>query len=240
MRNLEGKTAIVFGGTGGIGKAKVRGILAAGGNVVAVARTPEDLDLLAESLDNPKSLITVAADAAIQEDVDRVVGEALRKFTTIHIVFISIGDWDQNFPDTNPEDLEKSRKKLHKSLVLAVENICKTVAPIFEVQGEGTFIHVSSHAVHKPEEVLPGNYVYREKKIAAEAVVNSFKSPSVRIVNLRPSIVRTPKNNEALTRGGKDLREQAVQPEDIAEWCIENFDKPELPNVKIFDSGVVV
>lgn len=71
--SLEGRRAIVTGGSSGIGRAMAGALVAAGADVVLVARTAADLDRAALELGDAATW--VAADLAERAEVDRVCAE---------------------------------------------------------------------------------------------------------------------------------------------------------------------
>ena len=75
---LEGKTAIVTGGSRGIGKAIAKELALSGCDVVICARNAEDLDLTARELsrETGRKVVGITADTTSTGDVDRMVKQA--------------------------------------------------------------------------------------------------------------------------------------------------------------------
>jgi NAD(P)-dependent dehydrogenase (short-subunit alcohol dehydrogenase family) len=75
---LEGKTALVSGGSRGIGKAVARELAAAGCRVVICARSAESLELAARELseETGRPVTGIRADTTSAEEVERMVAEA--------------------------------------------------------------------------------------------------------------------------------------------------------------------
>ena len=75
---LNGKTAIVTGGSRGIGKAIARELAASGCDVVICARSAETLQLAARELseDTGRKVVAITADTTETQDVERMVQEA--------------------------------------------------------------------------------------------------------------------------------------------------------------------
>lgn len=91
---LEGKTAIVTGGSKGIGKAIVDLYVKEGANVVMTARGKAALDATAEEINAkgyPGKVIGVVADASSEEDGKRVFQTAIENFGQVDIMCNNAG-----------------------------------------------------------------------------------------------------------------------------------------------------
>jgi 3-oxoacyl-[acyl-carrier protein] reductase len=87
---LAGKTAIVTGGSRGLGRAMALGLARAGVNVVATAaRNRPELEAGAEPGAGP--VRAVQADVTSEADCQRVAEEALRVFGAIHLLVNNAG-----------------------------------------------------------------------------------------------------------------------------------------------------
>jgi NAD(P)-dependent dehydrogenase (short-subunit alcohol dehydrogenase family) len=88
------RTAIVTGAAGGIGQAMVGGLLGAGMRVAAVDRTAAGLTALAEAARERQqgaNLLTIEADLAEDESIERIVAAARARFGTIDILVNNAG-----------------------------------------------------------------------------------------------------------------------------------------------------
>ena len=85
---LQGKHAIVTGGSRGIGKAIARELAREGADVAIVARNKADLEATARELaaETNRRIIPLAADVTSKEQVDRMVAEAAQQLGGIHIL----------------------------------------------------------------------------------------------------------------------------------------------------------
>jgi NAD(P)-dependent dehydrogenase (short-subunit alcohol dehydrogenase family) len=90
--DIKGKTALITGATGGLGKALSEGFVAAGAKVVLTGRSKEKLKPLAQTLAvNGGEVAYVAGDPANPADVKRVVAEAKTAFQRIDILVTAAG-----------------------------------------------------------------------------------------------------------------------------------------------------
>ncbi|WP_319449887.1 MULTISPECIES: 3-oxoacyl-ACP reductase FabG [unclassified Mycobacterium] len=100
--SLQGRTAVVTGGSKGIGRGIAETFAAAGVNVVITARTQGDLDAaVAELAGQPGTVSGVAADVSSQDDCRRVVATAVERHGALDIVCANAGI----FPSARLEDL---------------------------------------------------------------------------------------------------------------------------------------
>jgi NAD(P)-dependent dehydrogenase (short-subunit alcohol dehydrogenase family) len=89
MSRLANKTALVTGGTSGIGLETARQFIAEGARVAVTGSTPASLEQ-ARAVLGPDALILKAdaGDIAGQQDIARAVGEA---FGTLNVLFVNAG-----------------------------------------------------------------------------------------------------------------------------------------------------
>ena len=71
MINLENKTILVTGATGGIGKEIVSTCLSLGAKVIAVGRNIQKLD----DLNQNNNLVIIKCDFTVSEDVDNLLSQ---------------------------------------------------------------------------------------------------------------------------------------------------------------------
>lgn len=113
--DLTGKTAIITGGSRGIGKEMAEGLAEAGANVVLCARREEWLDeTVNEFRRRGFNAAGVVADVAKPEDVERVVADAVSNFGSVDILINNAGISWGAMPEDMP--LEKWQKVLDVNL----------------------------------------------------------------------------------------------------------------------------
>jgi short-subunit dehydrogenase len=127
MTYWTNKTAIVTGGSAGLGRAVVEALVTAGANVVATARGRERLEELCRSLQVAVAEVLAAvADVTDQQDVERVVAEAVQRFGSIDLLVNCAGRSARaGILDTTPEALQA----LWEINVLATVRMTRAAAP---------------------------------------------------------------------------------------------------------------
>jgi NAD(P)-dependent dehydrogenase (short-subunit alcohol dehydrogenase family) len=136
--DLSGRVAVVTGASSGLGDRFVRVLLAAGADVVAVARRADRLEALAEGSDR---VLAVPADMAVPEQVDRIVPAALERFGRIDVVVNNAG-LGVPAPAVS-EDLDSFRYTLDVNLVGAFHLARLAARPMLDA-GSGSIINISS------------------------------------------------------------------------------------------------
>ena len=113
--DLTGRTAIVTGGSRGIGKEMAEGLAEAGANLMLCARRAEWLEeTVREFTERGFSVASKLCDAARPDDVRAVVGEAVRRFGAVDILINNAGVSWGAMPEDMP--LEKWQHVLDVNL----------------------------------------------------------------------------------------------------------------------------
>lgn len=140
---LEGKVAIVTGGTRGIGRAIVLDLAANGADVAFNYRKSAELaEELAETVRSMgRRALAVQADVASFTDAQAMVQKVLNEFGRVDILVNNAGiNWDGVVWKMTEEQWDQ---------VIAVDlkgtfNYTRAVAPIFRQQGHGKIVNITS------------------------------------------------------------------------------------------------
>ena len=101
--SIEGKTAVVTGGTRGIGLMIARGFVQAGARVYVASRNPEVCAEVAADLSKEGTCFGIAADLSTQAECDRLASEVADRENALHILVNNAGaNWAaplDDFPD---------------------------------------------------------------------------------------------------------------------------------------------
>lgn len=139
---LKNKTAIITGGTSGIGKATALLFAEEGANLIVTGRRSElGKDVEAECRQKGVRCVFVKADHTKLEDCQRVVNIALQEFSRIDILFNNAGIVTKGTADTTPEDVWQDTLNIN---VTAVWHMCKLVIPQMKKQGKGVIVNNGS------------------------------------------------------------------------------------------------
>jgi len=89
---LNGRTAVVIGGTSGIGRAIAHGLADAGANVVCTSRRQEQVDAAAAAIEaKGRSTIRVTTDVSDRSSIEALLTEASSAFGKVDILVNSAG-----------------------------------------------------------------------------------------------------------------------------------------------------
>jgi 3-oxoacyl-[acyl-carrier protein] reductase len=143
---LQGKCALVMGGSMGIGKAAARALAAEGCRVAIAARGAEALgDAVAEM---GSDAFSVKADCTRPADIRRMVEEALARLGRIDILVNSVGAAKSgDFLELSDEDWRESLELKLYGIVRA----CREVVPHMRRSGWGRIVNVIGHRGRQPD-----------------------------------------------------------------------------------------
>jgi 3-oxoacyl-[acyl-carrier protein] reductase len=160
--SLQGRTAVVTGGSKGIGRGIAETFAAAGVNVVITARTQSDLDAaVLELAGQPGTVSGVTADVTSQDDCRRVVATAVERHGALDIVCANAGIFPSaRLEDLTPEDIEQVIGVNFKGTVYIVQAALESLA----ASGHGRVVITSS--ITGPVTGYPGWSHYGASKAA--------------------------------------------------------------------------
>ena len=143
-RKLEGRVALITGGTGGIGAGTVRRFVAEGAWVVASGRSPErGAELVRELGDHVRF---IAADVTRPEQIDALVDETMAWRGRLDVLFNNAGETQApaSLLALEPATLRAETDTLFTSVVLATRK-----AALAMREHGGVILNCSSTAAHR-------------------------------------------------------------------------------------------
>ena len=189
---LQGKKAIVTGGTRGIGFAVVQSFLKNGASVALFGSRQETVDkaLAALKAENPDwGVIGMAPDLTDYAAVDAAFAEVEKAFGRIDILVNNAGiSAREPLYDYTPEAFEK----IMRLNVSAVFNGCRAAAPRMKAQGGGSIINTSSMVSLYGQ---PSGVGYPTSKFAVNGMTRSLARElgrdNIRVNAVAPGVTRT-------------------------------------------------
>jgi 3-oxoacyl-[acyl-carrier protein] reductase len=150
---LNGKVALVSGGSKGIGRAISEELGREGCRVVVTARGKEAVDETVSAIQIAGgTAVGVPADFTVKADIERVVSEAHAAFGPVEIaVFNVYGPNDGHFDDSTDEAFEKA----YNDMVMALVWMTRAVAPDMKTAGWGRLVTIGSICAKEPHRDLP-------------------------------------------------------------------------------------
>ena len=144
---LEGKRAIVTGGSKGIGKAIALELAREGADVAIVARTKSDLESAAREIEaeTKRRIVPLVTDVTSKAEVDRMVAEAAERLGGLHILVNSGSPPGGSAGATGPIESVVDEDLLHDFDVKYVGALrcARAAIPFLKRQGWGRIINIS-------------------------------------------------------------------------------------------------
>ncbi len=201
---LDGRVALVTGGSRGIGRAVALALAQAGADVVVAARKAQDLDSVAEEV---RALgrrgLAVPAHLARRADIDRLFESTLEAFGRLDVLV--------NNAATNPvfgpladidEDAWDRIMALNvKGYLLAAQRAARAMAPL----GRGVIINMASTAGLRASPGLGAYSVSKAAVIMLTRVLGRELGPlGIRVNGIAPALIET-RFSEALWKNPEIL-----------------------------------
>ncbi|HEX5706451.1 MAG TPA: SDR family oxidoreductase [Pyrinomonadaceae bacterium] len=226
--NLNGKAAIVTGGTKGIGRAIAESLAREGMNVCVSARNVEELEqTVAELGDVGEGGVTgVACDVRSEEEVRAMFEHAVAEFGGVDVLVNNAGiGLFKNVEETSPEEF----RAIIETNLCGVFYCCREAVPLMRERGGGYVINISSLAGANPH---PRMAAYNASKFAlngfSEAFMQEVRHDGIKVSYIMPGSVNTSFGGDT----PDESKSWQLQPEDIARVVLDLLahDERSLPS----------
>jgi len=220
---LAGKSAVVTGGSKGIGYSVAESLAAAGVNVVICSRHAEEVDEAARQLSakGGGKVIGCACDLRQYEEARRLVGRAVEEFGGIDILINNAGVGV--FAPIDELAVEDWHSMIETNLN-GVFYASHAAIPHMKEKGSGWIINVASLAGKNP---FAGGAAYNASKFGlvgfSEAMMMDVRHYGIRVSYIMPGRVATWFNDHTPSEADA----WKIQPEDIGQIVVDLLEMPE-------------
>src|SRR6266540_6904514 len=212
---LQGKKAIVTGGSLGIGKAIARELAREGVDVAIAARSKDQLEATARELsaETGRRVIPLAADVTSKEQVDRMVAQAAAQLGGLHILVNSGSPPGGSATATGPIETVVDEDLLHDFNVKYVGALrcARAVIPHLKQQRWGRIINISGTNARNAGNLSGGarntSLVHLTKTLAVQ--LGRF---GITVNCVHPGTTRTERTPRLLAARAKEL---GIAPGDV-------------------------
>jgi NAD(P)-dependent dehydrogenase (short-subunit alcohol dehydrogenase family) len=196
-RRFSGKTALVAGGTGGLGRAVAAALLREGARVIVTYRRPSEMDSLARLAEDADALEGHAVDLSNDVAIGNLVAGILADHGRLDVLVNAVGAWagGAKFWQADATEFDKM---LQINLRIGYSLLRAVLPPMLE-QRSGAIVNVASRAAIDHAGAAAG---YVASKAAAVAMIDSLavdlKGTGVRANSILPGIIDTEANRQAM------------------------------------------
>jgi 3-oxoacyl-[acyl-carrier protein] reductase len=224
---LDGKVAIVTGGSRGIGRAIAAALLASGARVAISGRSASNLKEATAGLaqhdaagDAAGRLLAVQADVASEQDANKLINETVGRFGGLDILINNAGiGLSASIADMSTEDWNA----VIGTNVTGVFFCTRAALPHLKHRGGGSIINISSLA---SKNAFAGAGAYCASKAALNAFTETLmletRHDNIRVSDVLPGSVQTEFNNNAITAGA----DWKLSPDDVARVVVDLLEHP--------------
>ena len=206
LMSLEGKTAVVVGGTSGIGRALALGFADAGADVVASSRRQEQVDAAAAEIEaRGRRSLRIASDVADRDSLEALADATVKEFGKVDILVNCAGKTKRAPTLDFPEDVWRD---IMETNVTGTLRGCQIFGRHMLERGYGRIINICSVTTFV---ALHEVAAYGASKAAVGALTKSLATEwsrkGVNVNAIAPGFFVTPLNQGLLlgTDRGKEL-----------------------------------
>ncbi|HCL24968.1 MAG TPA: short-chain dehydrogenase [Dehalococcoidia bacterium] len=211
--SLEGKIAIVTGGSKGIGRAAALALAQEGVDVAICARGVEDLENTAAEIraETGRNVLPVPADMTNPDDIKRLVATTVSELGGVDIlVNNAVNSKAAPFMELTDEDwLNHINVK-----VMGYVRCSREVIPHMQERGGGRIIHIGGMAARSANRLANSNGVTNSSvSNMAKNLSDQFASQGILVNCIHPGTTRTERQDRSLRARAEDGNISVVEAE---------------------------
>lgn len=221
---LEGKRALITGGSMGIGRAAALALAAEGCRVAIAARGKDALARAAQEIGG--EALAVQADCTRPADVHRMMQEVLGRFGGIDILVNSIGAAKSGSFLEQPE--EEWRESLELKL-FGVVRCCREIVPQMQRARWGRIVNVIGHRGRQPEsQAMPAGVANAGLINFTKALADELARDGVLVNGVSPCPMQTRRLDYMVKAKAAmmNISEEAARKEYLRDIPIGRFAEP--------------
>ncbi len=176
---LDGKVAIVTGGSLGIGRAVAASLVAAGAKVAICGRRADLLQQAAGEI-GPHSVLPVVADVSRPPDLERLFAETLGRFGRLDILVNNAGG---SMRDAFERVTDEQWQADFDLKLFAAVRACRLAIPHMRRQGSGRIVNVTNFLSKQPSAASAPTSVTRAAGLALTKALSKEYAPENILVN---------------------------------------------------------
>ncbi len=205
--DLNGRTAVVIGGTSGIGRAISHGLAEAGADVICTSRRLEQVNTTAAEIEKiGKKTLRIASDVSDKNSLQNLLDECVKEFGRVDILVNSAGRTKRaptlNFDENDWNDIIETN-------LTGTLRACQVFGKHFLENGYGRIINIASLSTFVS---LFEVAAYSASKSAVASLTKSlaieWAKHGVNVNAIAPGVFKTDLNRELLesTDRGKEFQ----------------------------------
>jgi 3-oxoacyl-[acyl-carrier protein] reductase len=209
---VTGKTAVVTGGSRGIGRAIAQALYEAGANVMICGRDRETLEAAAATMQGSGVAAVMKCDVTNYDEVRALMKATKNRFGGIDVLVNNAG---VGILGSIEEITPEAWSEVINTNLTGAFYCCREVVPVMKERGGGYIINISSRSGINP---FAGGVVYNASKFGlngfSEALLLDLMKHHIRVSYLMPGRVST-------NFAGEEPQAWHVDPEDISKVVLD-------------------
>lgn len=204
---LNGKTAVVIGGTSGIGRAIAHGLAEAGADVVCTSRRMEQVEAVASEIESFKrKTLRVTSDVASRASLENLLKESVAEFGKVDILVNSAGRTKRaptlDFAEEDWNDILETNLTgtLRACQIFGRQMLERNYGRIINIASLSTFVSLYEVAAYSASKAAVASLT---KSLAVE-----WSARGVNVNAIAPGVFRTALNEKLLdeTERGREFQ----------------------------------